>query len=53
MERLGQCKLNVFGDGFRVRFKPSDDDIANARDFGHDFGSSIRDDRLTDDSFKA
>jgi flavorubredoxin len=53
MERLGQCKLNVFGDGFRVRFKPSDDDIANARDFGHDFGSSIRDARLTDDSFKA
>jgi flavorubredoxin len=53
MERLGQCKLNVFGDGFRVRFKPSADDIACARAYGHDFGSSIRDARLTDDSFKA
>ncbi|MDR1043201.1 MAG: FprA family A-type flavoprotein [Clostridiales Family XIII bacterium] len=53
MERLGQCKLNVFGDGFRVRFKPSADDVARARAYGHDFGSSIRDARLTDDSFKA
>jgi flavorubredoxin len=53
MERLGQCKLNVFGDGFRVRFKPSADDIACARAYGHDFGSSIRDARLADDSFKA
>ncbi|MDR1495962.1 MAG: FprA family A-type flavoprotein [Clostridiales Family XIII bacterium] len=52
MQRLAQCKLNVFGDGFRVRFKPSDEDLAKAREFGHDFGSSIRDERLADDSFK-
>jgi flavorubredoxin len=52
MERLRQCKLNVFGDGLRVKFKPSDGDLARAREFGHDFGSSIRDDRLEDDSFK-
>jgi flavorubredoxin len=52
MQRLGQCKLNVFGDGFRVRFKPSEADLAKAREFGHDFGSSVRDARLTDDSFK-
>ncbi|MDR2163108.1 MAG: FprA family A-type flavoprotein [Clostridiales Family XIII bacterium] len=53
MERLRQCKLNVFGDGLRVRFKPNDADLAKAREFGHDFGSSIRDERLQDDSFKA
>jgi flavorubredoxin len=53
MERLGQCKLNVFGDGFRVKFKPNDSDLASAREFGHDFGSSVRDERLADDSFKA
>jgi flavorubredoxin len=53
MQRLGQCKLNVFGDGLRVRFKPSADDLLKARQFGQDFGASVRDDRLADDSFKA
>jgi flavorubredoxin len=52
IQRLGQCKLNVFGDGLRVRFKPNDADLAKAREFGHDFGASIRDERLADDSFK-
>jgi len=53
MQRLGQLKLNVFGEGLRVRFKPTDADLDRAREFGHDFGASVRDDRLTDDSFKA
>jgi flavorubredoxin len=53
MQRLGQCKLNVFGDGLRVRFKPDDEALASAREFGVAFGSSVRDERLTDDSFKS
>ncbi|MDR0519397.1 MAG: flavodoxin domain-containing protein, partial [Clostridiales Family XIII bacterium] len=52
MERLGQLKLNVFGDGLRFRFKPTPADLDTARAFGHDFGASVRDERLADDSFK-
>ncbi|MDR0596220.1 MAG: FprA family A-type flavoprotein [Clostridiales Family XIII bacterium] len=53
MERLGQLKLNVFGDGLRFRFKPTPADLDTARAFGHDFGASVRDERLSDDSFKS
>jgi hypothetical protein len=30
MERLGQLKLKLVGDGFRVRFNPSEKDLAKA-----------------------
>lgn len=41
LERLKQLKLKVYEDGFRVKFKPSDDDLENAYKFGHDFGTRL------------
>jgi flavorubredoxin len=52
MQRLNQLKLNVFGNGLRFRFKPSSSDLDAARAYGHDFGMSVRDGKLNDDSFK-
>ncbi len=37
LERLKQIRLNVL-DGFRVRFKPSADQLTDAYDFGYNFG---------------
>ena len=37
MERLKQLKLRTV-DGFRVRFKPSEVELMNAREFGRNFG---------------
>ena len=37
IERLKQLKLKVI-DGFRVRFKPSENDKMDAYDFGYNFG---------------
>ena len=37
IERLKQIRLNVL-DGFRVRFKPDDSQLADAYDFGYQFG---------------
>jgi flavorubredoxin len=50
MERLHQLKLNVFRDGLRFRFKPSDEQLEEARAFGLDFGASVRDGKIVDDS---
>jgi flavorubredoxin len=41
MERLKQLKLNVYADGFRVRFKPNEEQLHAARDFGAGFGACI------------
>jgi flavorubredoxin len=50
MERLGQLKLNVFREGLRFRFKPSDAQLEEARAFGLDFGASVREGKIVDDS---
>jgi flavorubredoxin len=52
MQRLCQLKLTVFGEGLRVRFKPSSADLDAARAYGYAFGASVRDGKLNDDSFK-
>jgi flavorubredoxin len=50
MGRLGQLKLNLFREGLRFRFKPSDAQLEEARAFGVDFGASVRDGKIVDDS---
>jgi flavorubredoxin len=49
MERLRQLKLNVYGEGFRVRFKPDENQLRAAYEFGVGFGESVRDGKLPDD----
>jgi len=41
MGRLGQLKLKVYGEGLRVRFKPSDEQLGAAREFGLGFGEAV------------
>lgn len=41
MERLKQLKMKVYGKGLRVRFKPSDAQLAEAFEFGYNFGRSV------------
>jgi flavorubredoxin len=52
MQRLEQLKLNVFGEGLRFRFKPSEPQRNAAYEFGYGFGSSVRDGKILDDCFK-
>jgi len=40
IERLKQLKLKV-SDGFRVRFKPSENQLLDAYEFGYNFGCTI------------
>ncbi|MDR2487675.1 MAG: FprA family A-type flavoprotein [Clostridiales Family XIII bacterium] len=49
MERLRQLKLNVYGEGLRVRFKPNEEQLELAREFGVGFGASVRDGKIVDD----
>ncbi|HHX53893.1 MAG TPA: FAD-dependent oxidoreductase [Clostridiales bacterium] len=39
-ERLKQLRLKV-RDGFRVRFKPTENDLLDAYDYGYDFGCAL------------
>lgn len=39
--RLKQLRMKVYGDGLRVRFKPSDAQLEDAFDFGFGFGHSV------------
>ena len=41
MKRLGQLRLKLYGEGLRVRFKPSAAQLAEAFDFGYGFGCSV------------
>lgn len=41
MERLEQLKMKTV-DGFRVRFKPSDNDLIDAYDYGYQFGCILQ-----------
>lgn len=38
IERLKQLRCKVPDEGFRVRFKPSDNDLMDAHDYGYNFG---------------
>lgn len=39
--RLGQLKMKIYGQGFKVRFKPSESQLTEAFDFGYGFGASV------------
>lgn len=41
MERLKQLRMKVYGKGLRVRFKPSEAQLAEAYEFGYNFGRSV------------
>ena len=41
MERLGQLRMKLYGNGFKVRFKPSEAQLSDAHDFGYGFGASV------------
>jgi flavorubredoxin len=41
MERLRQLKLNLIGDGMRVRFKPDKDQKQAAFEYGKTFGAAV------------
>lgn len=42
MERLKQLKLKTL-EGFRVRFKPSEDQLRQAQEYGAEFAQAVRD----------
>lgn len=39
--RLLGLKMNVFEDGFKVTFVPSEEDLENAKEFGKSFALSF------------
>ena len=41
MQRLKQLRMKVFGEGLRVRFKPSEKQLAEAYEFGYNFGRCV------------
>jgi len=42
IERLKQLSMKVVGDGFRVKFKPSDSELSEAYDYGYNFGCVLQ-----------
>ncbi|MGI6721352.1 MAG: FAD-dependent oxidoreductase [Anaerovoracaceae bacterium] len=41
MQRLGQLKLKIYGEGLKVHFKPSPAQLEEAYEFGYGFGQSV------------
>ena len=41
IERLRQLKMKVYGEGLRVKFKPSEAQLQEAYEFGYNFGLSV------------
>lgn len=41
IERLKQLRMKIYGNGLRVRFKPSEAQLADAYEFGYNFGRSV------------
>lgn len=41
VERLRQLRMKVLGDGYRVQFKPSEEQLAEAEKFGKHFGQCV------------
>ncbi|MDR0851588.1 MAG: FprA family A-type flavoprotein [Clostridiales Family XIII bacterium] len=52
VQRLKQVGLNVFGDGLKIRFKPSEKQLSLAYGFGEAFGASVRDGKIADECFR-
>jgi flavorubredoxin len=46
MDRLKQLKMRLVGEGFRVRFKPSEDELIGAYEYGKLFGTAVETDTL-------
>lgn len=42
IERLKQVRVKIFGEGLKVRFKPSEEQLYSAYDFGIQFGNSVK-----------
>lgn len=42
IERLKQLKMRVPDEGFRVKFKPSQDNLIDAHDYGYNFGCLLQ-----------
>jgi flavorubredoxin len=42
MARLKQVKMKTFGEGLKIRFKPSEDQLYTAFDFGFQFGNAVK-----------
>lgn len=42
IQRLKQLRMKVVDNGFRVRFKPSENDLTDAFDFGYNFGCGLQ-----------
>lgn len=42
IQRLKQLRMKVVDNGFRVRFKPSENDLTDAFDFGYNFGCVLQ-----------
>jgi len=41
IERLKQVRMKTFGEGLKVRFKPSEEQLHSAYDFGLQFGNAV------------
>lgn len=41
MERLKQLNMKLYGEGLRIRFKPSEAQLQEAFEFGYGFGASV------------
>ena len=42
IERLKQLKMRVPDEGFRVKFKPGEDNLIDAYDYGYNFGCLLQ-----------
>lgn len=49
IERLKQLRMKVYGNGLRVRFKPSEAQLADAYEFGYNFGRSVLEGAIVED----
>lgn len=50
IERLKQLRMKVYGNGLRVRFKPSEAQLADAYEFGYNFGRSVLEGAIVEDA---
>ena len=48
IERLRQLKMQVYGEGLKVRFKPSKSQLQEAYEFGYNFGLSVLEGKIVE-----
>lgn len=46
--RLGQLKMKIYGEGYRVKFKPSEEQLKSAFEFGKNFGKCVLEGKIVD-----